>query len=227
MKVIFTATLFLFAIMHNPFAQSTDDWGNLQHYRSANDSLLANGINPEVVLMGNSITQSWVDMRPGFFASTGFVGRGIGGQTTPQMLVRFRQDVIGLAPKVVVILAGTNDIAGNTGPMTLDQIMDNLQSMTELARSNGIRVILCSVLPAYDYVWRPGLSPNVKIPALNRLIEAYTEEQELVYLDYFSALNNGNNGMKASLAYDGVHPNAEGYAVMEPLLLDAVRRALQ
>ena len=208
-------------------AQSTDDWGNLNRYQSENDSLIANKVKIDVVLMGNSITQSWVDNRPDFFSKTGFVGRGIGGQTTPQMLVRFRQDVIGLSPKVVVILAGTNDIAGNTGPMTLEQIMDNFKSMTELARANGIKVILCSVLPAFDYPWRPGKEPNVKIPALNRMIRVYAEKQGLIYLDYFSALTDGNNGMRKELAYDGVHPTTEGYVVMEPLLEEAVQRALK
>ena len=127
--------------------------------------------------MGNSITEVWANMRPDFFKNNSFVGRGISGQTTPQMLVRFRQDVIDLKPEAVVILAGTNDIAGNTGPMTLEMILGNIQSMAELAHANGIKVILCSVLPAYDYPWRPGLKPNVKIPALNEMIKAYAKEK--------------------------------------------------
>jgi lysophospholipase L1-like esterase len=205
----------------------TEDWANLRRYSSENDSLLSAGVQLDVVLMGNSITDSWPDMRPEFFEKTGYLGRGIGGQTTPQMLVRFRQDVIAMNPKVVVILAGTNDIAGNTGPMTLDQIMDNLKSMVELATANGIRVILASVLPAYDYKWRPGLQPNVKIPQLNSMIQDYCKKNSIEYLDYFSVLTDGNNGMKKQLTYDGVHPNVGGYKVMEPLLEEVAQKALK
>ena len=132
-----------------------------------------------------------VSYQPEFFEGKPYVNRGISGQTTPQMLVRFRQDVIDLKPKVVVILAGTNDIAGNTGPSTLQMIADNIMSMAELAEANGIKVVLCSVLPAYDYPWRKGLMPNEKIPALNTMIKSYVNSKGLVYLDYFSAMTDG------------------------------------
>jgi lysophospholipase L1-like esterase len=203
------------------------DWPNLKEYEAANEALRAP--EPEedrVVFMGNSITVGWLHTAPEFFEGKPYVNRGIGGQTTPQMLLRFRQDVIDLKPKVVLILAGTNDIAGNTGPMTLEQILDNLKSMAELSLAHGIQPVLCSVLPAEDYPWRPGLQPDVKIPRLNAMIQEYAKEQDLVYLDYFSALANERNGLDTSLAEDGVHPTHKGYKLMAPLAEEAIQKAL-
>jgi len=177
--------------------------------------------------MGNSITQQWKEKHPEFFKNNPYICRGISGQTTPQMLVRFRQDVISLQPKVVVILAGTNDIAGNTGPSTLEMIMDNLSSMAELARANGIHVVLSSVLPAYDYPWKHGMEPNVKIPKMNVLIKTYCEKHGIVYLDYFAKMNNGNNGMIAEYTTDGVHCTSKGYDLMESLVVPAIEKALK
>ena len=210
------------------FTAGAQDWPNLEKYKRQNENLGEPSIGEKrVVLMGNSITEGWKSMDKEFFERSGFINRGIGGQTTPQMLLRFRQDVIDLRPRVVVILAGTNDIAGNTGPMTLDQIMDNLISMAELARQNDIEVILCSVLPAFDYTWRPGLEPNKKIPALNAMILEYTKSNEGVhYLDYFSAMADDRNGLPKTYSEDGVHPTLEGYKVMEPLLLEVVNDLL-
>ena len=204
------------------------DWPDLARFRAANDSLPppAEGEN-RVVFMGNSITIGWLDKVPEFFRGKPYINRGISGQTTPQMLVRFRQDVIALRPKVVVILAGTNDIAGNTGPMTLDQILDNLISMAELARANGIEPVLSSVLPAFDYPWRPGLEPNVKIPRLNAMIKAYAGANDLVYLDYFSAMADARNGLDQTLATDEVHPTEKGYQMMAPLAEAAIAQALE
>ena len=176
--------------------------------------------------MGNSITIGWSHHQPEFFEGKPYVNRGISGQTTPQMLVRFRQDVIDLNPKVVVILAGTNDIAGNTGPSSLEMIADNLMSMAELAEANDIKVVLCSVLPAFDYPWRKGLKPNEKIPALNNMIEEYARRKGFVYLDYFSAMTDGNNGLRQDLGSDGVHPNKKGYELMAPLAEKAIANAL-
>src|SRR5205814_4978202 len=161
-----------------------------------------------VVFIGNSITDGWAKYFPTEFPGKPYVGRGIGGQTTPQMLVRFRQDVIALRPRVVVILAGTNDIAGNTGPSTLEMIEDNLASMAELARANGIRVVLASVLPVFDYPWRRGLEPAPKIVALNAWIKAYAERVGATYVDFHGAMADERNGMKSGLSSDGVHPNA-------------------
>jgi lysophospholipase L1-like esterase len=223
---------FLFAVLLLPLLSSFDglyaqDWPAMNHFTSENTALESPkpGEN-RVVFMGNSITIGWLNTMPEFFEGKPYVNRGISGQTTPQMLLRFRQDVVKLKPRVVVILAGTNDIAGNTGPVTQDMIMDNLKSMAELARVNDIAVVLCSVLPAYDYPWRPGLNPKEKIPALNTAIRAYATENDLVYLDYFSALANDKNGMDPELAADGVHPTKKGYEIMAPLAEAAITRAL-
>ena len=177
--------------------------------------------------MGNSITQGWAPLFDSLFPGKPYVGRGISGQTTPQMLVRFRQDVIALKPKVVVILGGTNDIAGNTGPSTLEMIEDNLASMTELAKANGIRVVLVSVLPAADYPWKRGVEPAPKIIALNTWIRQYAASAGAVYLDLHSAMDDGHGGMRAELSGDGVHPNAAGYAIMARLTQPAIEQALR
>ncbi|MDB4875372.1 MAG: hypothetical protein JWM41_1818 [Gemmatimonadetes bacterium] len=208
--------------------QSSTDWANLARYRKANAELPppASG-ERRVVFMGNSITDSWARWFPDMFPGKPYVGRGISGQTTPQMLVRFRQDVIALAPAVVLILAGTNDIAGNTGPSTLEMIEDNLASMTELAKANGIRVVLASVLPVYDYPWRPGLEPAPKIMALNTWIKAYAARTGAVYLDFHSAMADTRQGLRSDLTTDGVHPTEAGYRVMAPLAEKAVAEALR
>jgi lysophospholipase L1-like esterase len=177
--------------------------------------------------MGDSITEAWARQPGGFFPGKPYVNRGISGQTTPQMLVRFRPDVIALKPAVVVILAGTNDIAGNTGPTTLETTEGNLMSMTELAKVNGIRVVLSSVLPASDFPWRPGLAPAKKIAALNDWIKDYAAKNGIVYLDYYSRLVNEEGGMKAGFATDGVHPSKAGYELMAPLAEKAIGEALQ
>ncbi|MEO9892660.1 SGNH/GDSL hydrolase family protein [Aurantibacter sp.] len=208
-------------------AQSKEDWPNLKQFQEKNMKVGEPSIyENRVVFMGNSITIGWINNRPEFFKDKPFVNRGISGQTTPQMLLRFRQDVIDLKPKVVVILAGTNDIAGNTGPMTLEQILDNIKSMAEVSEANNIKVILSSVLPAYDYPWRPGLKPNEKIPALNKMIKTYAEEAGHIYLDYFTAMADERNGLPKKYAHDEVHPTPEGYAVMEPLVEKAIAEAL-
>jgi lysophospholipase L1-like esterase len=207
------------------FAQ---DWPNFTKYREQNEALAppAKGEN-RVVFMGNSITEGWSKVNPEFFEGKPYVNRGISGQTTPQMLVRFRADVIDLKPAVVVILAGTNDIAGNTGPSTLEMIADNIYSMAELARANGIKVVLSSVVPAYDYPWKPGLEPAPKIVALNKMIKDYADKNKIVYLDYFSAMADNRNGLPKELAEDGVHPTKAGYEIMGPLAEAAVAKALK
>jgi lysophospholipase L1-like esterase len=180
-----------------------------------------------VVFLGNSITEGWAPHFATMFPGKPYIGRGIGGQTTPQMLVRFHQDVIALKPKVVVILAGTNDIAGNTGPSTIEMIEDNLASMAELAKANGIRVVLSSVLPVYDYPWKPGLEPAPKIIALNKWMKEYARTHGAVYLDYHSAMADARGGMRSELANDGVHPNEAGYRIMAPLAEQAIQKALR
>jgi lysophospholipase L1-like esterase len=207
---------------------NAQDWPNLGQFREANAKLPDPGAEENrVVFMGNSITIGWLNTRPQFFEGKPYVNRGISGQTTPQMLVRFRQDVIDLHPKVVVILAGTNDIAGNTGPSTIEMIADNIKSMAELAHAHDIKVVLSSTLPAYDYPWKPGMEPAGKIIALNKLIQAYAAENGHVYLDYFSAMADSKNGLPKKYAEDGVHPTVEGYQVMEPLVEAAIAKALE
>jgi lysophospholipase L1-like esterase len=203
-----------------------NDWAWLARYRADNATLPP--ASPErVVFMGNSITQGWAPLFPKLFPGKDYVGRGISGQTTPQMLVRFHQDVVALKPKVVVILAGTNDIAGNTGPSTIEMIEDNIASMAEIARANGIRVVLASVLPVFDYPWKRGLEPAPKIMALNAWMKKYAADHGAVYLDFHSAMENEQHGMKPELAYDGVHPNEAGYRMMAPLAERAIAAALK
>lgn len=204
-----------------------NDWASLSRYRAANDSLPppASGEN-RVVYIGDSITESWAAFFPTLFPGRPYIARGISGQTTPQILVRFRQDAVQLQPRVVVVLAGTNDIAGNTGPSSLEMIQHNLASMAEIARANGIRVVLSSVLPAHDYPWKRGLEPAPKIAALNAWIRRYAEENGAAYLDYHSAMADERGGLRADLTTDGVHPNAAGYAIMAPLAEAAIARAL-
>lgn len=206
---------------------SAQDWANLKHFQESNNKIGAPTTNEDrVVFMGNSITIGWLNSRPEFFKEKPYINRGISGQTTPQMLLRFRQDVIDLKPAAVVILAGTNDIAGNTGPSTLEMISDNIKGMAELAHANGIEVILSSTLPAYDYPWKPGMEPANKIIALNKMIKTYAEANNHIYLDYFSAMVDDRNGLPKKYAEDEVHPTTEGYKVMEPLVEQAISKAL-
>jgi len=204
------------------------DWPWLGRFKEADLALgpPAAGEN-RVVFMGDSITQGWkLDGPQGSFPGKPYVNRGISGQTTPQMVLRFRQDVIKLQPKVVVILAGINDIAGNTGPMTLEETEDNLASMAELAAANQIRVVLCSVMPAFDFRWRPGLAPAAKVVTLNAWIKAYAAEKGYVYVDYHTAMKDERDGLPIALSPDGVHPNAAGHAVMAPLVEAGIEKAL-
>ncbi len=205
-------------------AQS-DDWAGLRRYRDANAALPAPG-EQRVVFYGNSITDAWAPLFPVMFPGKPYVGRGISGQTTPQMVLRFHQDVVALQPRVVVILAGTNDIAGNTGPSTLEMIEDNLMAMTEIARQHQIRVVLSSVLPVFDYPWKPGLEPAPKIIALNAWMRRYAAEVGETYLDYHAAMADGRGGLPAATSTDGVHPNEAGYRIMAPLAEAAIQRAL-
>lgn len=217
----------LFSLMCILFDVSAQDWANLNRFKEENAKLgMARTCDERIVFMGNSITQGWIEKVPEFFANGKYINRGIGGQTTPQMLIRFRQDVVNLYPKVVVILAGINDIAGNTGPSTLDMIMDNIASMTDIAQSKGIQVVLCSVLPAYDFSWSPGKEPADKVVELNKRIKEYARTRGAVYCDYFSEMADERNGLPAHLAEDGIHPTKEGYAIMEPLVERAIAQAL-
>jgi lysophospholipase L1-like esterase len=210
------------------------DWPNLGRYRDANAKVAppAKG-EDRVVFMGDSITDGWkLDQ---YFAGKPYINRGISGQTTPQMLIRFRPDVIALEPKVVVILAGTNDLAGNTGPMTVESIEDNLRTMAELAMVHNIRVVFASILPISDYsknkdgatVIRSTGRPPDKIIAINQWMKKFAEDNNQVYLDYFSAVVDAKGFLKEELSRDGLHPNAQGYDVMKPLAEAAIEQALK
>lgn len=202
------------------------DWPNMARFDAQNKEVDSDNTDNRVVFMGNSITEGWASYMPEMFDNQTYINRGIGGQTTPQMLLRFRQDVIAHQPKVVVILAGTNDIAGNTPLKDLETVAGHLFSMAELARQHDIKVILCSVVPAAEYPWRKGKRPDVKIPQLNKMIQDYCNENKIHYLDYFSAMTDGNGGLIESYGYDGVHPDEDGYKVMTKLVEKALDQLL-
>jgi lysophospholipase L1-like esterase len=211
------------------------DWANLARYREANRALpAASAGGRRVVFMGDSITDAWPEPRFGeFFAGKPYVGRGISGQTTPQMLVRFRPDVIDLKPAVVVILAGTNDIAGNTGTMLDQEIEGNIASMAELAKARGIKVVLASILPTSAYHAAAGTPtqadrrPLARIRAINRWMKDYAVANGHTYLDYFSAMTDDKGVLREDLSADDLHPNAKGYAIMGPLAEAAIQQALK
>ncbi|HWE46532.1 MAG TPA: GDSL-type esterase/lipase family protein [Caulobacteraceae bacterium] len=203
------------------------DWANLCRYRADDARLAALPANArEVVFMGDSITELWAVAHPGFFTQ-GRVDRGISGQTTPQMLVRFEADVVALRPRVVHILGGTNDIAGNTGPNSLDELQNNIVAMVTLAKARHIQVILGSVPPAAKFTWAPNLSPAPHVQKINAWLKTYAARTHLIYADYYSAMAAPDGAMRADLTLDGVHPNAAGYAVMEPITRKAIAEALR
>jgi len=218
----------------DPQNQWTVDWNNrlgtdfpyLARYRADNERLVPTPGHPRIVFMGDSITENWAKMGSEMF-TPGRIGRGISAQTTPQMVLRFRQDVIDLHPAVVHIMAGTNDVAGNTGPMTPEQTQANIRSMVELAHAHGIRVILASIPPADQFPWKPGLDAAGKIAAMNVWLKDYAARSGCVYADYWSALKQSDGlGMREGLSSDRVHPTPAGYAVMAPVAEAAIKRAL-
>lgn len=226
-KYLPIALLFFFGSSFTQLAHG-QDWANLNRFQMKNKALLeADTDVNRIVFMGNSITEGWPNFVPQFFQNPSYINRGISGQTTPQMLLRFRQDVIALQPAAVVILAGINDIAENTGPTTVAMIMDNIISMTELAQANDIQVILCAVLPAAAFSWAPEIAPVEKVRDLNQRIKTYCEENDLLFVDYFSAMVDDENGLQSALTYDGVHPNQAGYQVMAPLVEQAIATILE
>ncbi len=206
------------------------DWANLSKYRSDNMKLKDSGSKIKVVFMGNSITESWSSFDSNFFLSNSYINRGISGQTTPQMLVRIKPDVINLKPQAVVILAGINDIAGNTGPMEIKNIAENIQSMAEISKVNGINVLICSVLPAIDFPWSPGMSPSKKVLELNRLLKSYCRENNIIYVDYYSSMVDEKGGLKVpeyTSSDDLVHPNKNGYDVMKRIIQKSLKKVLK
>ena len=217
--------LFLAALMLSAAAcaqQNGKDWAKFGRYAQANRELKT---APDVVFMGNSITENWYKFHPGFFEKNNFAGRGISGQTSSEMLVRFRADVIGLKPLAVVILCGINDIAGNNGPIKLENAMGNIVSMCELARVNGIEPVLCSVLPCNRFGWRPEFGdPTPQVLELNGMIKGYADENGIVYVDYFAAMADAANGLPASVSRDGCHPLPDGYCTMERVVTDNLKK---
>jgi len=224
--------IFLFSIMNNTAQDvyiqgggTLMDWAHLKKYEQNNSELKKINEPDRVVFMGNSITEGWSFLDKDFFINNPFVNRGIGGQTTPQMLIRFKPDVVNLNPKAVVILAGINDIAENTGPVTIENIAENIISMVEIAKANNIKVLICSTLPAIDFPWSPGMEPGPKVIKLNSILKNYCDSNNITYVDYFSAMSDEKGGLKVpeyTTADDLVHPNLAGYKVMEKIILKAL-----
>ena len=232
-KLIFIILLINF-IVNNNYSQDINiagggnlqDWANLKKYQKNNEKLIKISEPNRVVFMGNSITEGWSFFNKNFFIENPFVNRGISGQTTPQMLIRFKPDVVNLKPKSVVILAGINDIAGNTGPISIESSAENIISMSEIALANNIKVFICSTLPASDFPWSPGLDPAPKVIKLNKILEDYCNKNNLTYVDYYSFMSNKNGGLKVpeyTSSQDLVHPNKAGYNVMEKIILKALK----
>ena len=201
------------------------DWAHLKKYEQSNSELKKINEPDRVVFMGNSITEGWSNFNKDFFINNPFVNRGIGGQTSPQMLIRFKPDVVNLNPKAVVILAGINDIAENTGPVTIENIAENIISMAEIAKANEIKVFICSTLPAIDFPWSLGMEPGPKVVKLNSILKNYCDSNNIPYVDYFSAMSDEKGGLKVpeyTTAEDLVHPNLAGYKLMEKIILKAL-----
>jgi len=230
-KILLILILFSIAMSNNAqdiYIQgggTLTDWAHLKKYEQSNSELKKINEPDRVVFMGNSITEGWSNFDKDFFINNPFVNRGIGGQTTPQMLIRFKPDVVNLNPKAVVILAGINDIAGNTGPVTIENIAENIISMAEIAKANEIKVFICSTLPAIDFPWSPGMEPGPKVVKLNTILKNYCDSNNIPYVDYFSAMSDEKGGLKVpeyTTADDLVHPNLAGYKVMEKIILKAL-----
>ena len=230
-KILLILILFSIAMSNNAqdiYIQgggTLTDWAHLKKYEQSNSELKKINEPDRIVFIGNSITEGWSNFDKDFFINNPFVNRGIGGQTTPQMLIRFKPDVVNLNPKAVVILAGINDIAGNTGPVTIENIAENIISMAEIAKANEIKVFICSTLPAIDFPWSPGMEPGPKVIKLNSILKNYCDSNNIPYVDYFSAMSDEKGGLKVpeyTTADDLVHPNLAGYKVMEKIILKAL-----
>ena len=203
------------------------DWAALAHYRTQNEALAPAAPGEQrVVFFGDSITEIWGHRGSEFFPGKPYINRGISGQTSAQMVVRFHPDVVNLHPKAVVILAGTNDVAANTGPMSAEATLDDFRAMVEMARANNIKLIIGSIPPADDFPWRRGLEPATKIRALNEKLHAYCVSEGIPWIDYYSALADEKGAMKPGLSIDGVHPSPAGFAVMAPLAEAAIENTL-
>ena len=230
MRKLFYLFLFVALMIAASTNAQNRDWANLKHYSAANAELI-NAIDgtPRVVFMGNSITEGWVNNHPDFFKSNGYIGRGISGQTSSQFLLRFRQDVVALRPKLVVINAGTNDVAENTGTYNEDQTFGNIVSMLEIAQANRIKVILTSTLPAASFGWNKKVTDVAdKIASLNARIKQYAKKHKILHVDYYSLMVSGTErALNPAYTKDGVHPTSEGYNIMETLIQKAIKKELR
>ena len=225
-KIVPMALIFLTSSIYSQ--EMKTDWANISKYSKENQSLPVPAKNEKrIVFMGNSITEGWKTNDPEFFSKNNYINRGIGGQTTSQMLIRFRPDVIALKPKLVVVLAGINDIAQNNGPIELNDIFGNIISMAELAKANNIKVILSSVLPAKNFPWKKGLEPADKVIQLNALLEKYASDNKITFVNYYQKMVDSEKGLNQEYTNDGVHPTLAGYKAMEPLLLEAIDKTLK
>lgn len=222
-------TIFLFVVLFFCSGKGiAQDWANLSKYKSENEKMISSNENHNsVVSMGDSITEMWSVLSPDFFNGKAYINRGISGQTTPQMLVRFRADIINLKPELVVIMAGTNDIAGNTGPSTIEMIADNIFSMLEIAKVNKIKAILCSTLPASKFSWNLNAEPTEKIVLLNTLLKKYSKTNKIPYVDYYSKMVDSNKGLNSDYSKDGVHPNVKGYQIMNSMIEEVIAETLK
>lgn len=202
-------------------ANAQGDWAGISRYAEANKQVTK---KPKAVFMGDSITDGWPNANGAFFTDNNFIGRGISGQTTSHMLSRFRRDVVDHQPEYVLILAGTNDIALNNGPINLEDVFGNIVSMCEIAKANKIKPVICSVLPAARYFWRPEVTDSAEqVIKLNSWLKEYAKKNRIKYIDYHSAMKDSNNGLPQNLAQDGIHPSAEGYKIMEALVLEVIK----
>lgn len=223
---IFIAFSLLSGIFVN--AQSAVDFANLTRYKDENTSILSSKKKVDIVFIGNSITEGWVKSHPEFFSENNYTGRGISGQTTSQMLLRFQNDVVALQPKLVIINAGINDIAQNTGIYDPDFTFNNIKAMADIAQKNGIKVIITSVLPAAAFPWRKEITDTPqKVDALNKRLKQYTDNNKLIFVDYNTAMRDSKGGMREGLSKDGIHPVPAGYAIMEPMIKNAINKTLR
>ncbi len=225
LKVLPPEAMTKFATMQKVAAErQAKDWPWLCRYASENAAVLKSGVRPKVIFIGDSITENWILGDPSLFSST-VLDRGIGGQTTPQILLRFYQDVVALRPQVVHIMAGTNDISGNTGAVTDEAIVQNIRAMIDIAKANGINVVLASITPSKQFIARPNVDPSPRIAAVNRALVKLAVERKVTYVDYFPALADSKGGLGDALGNDGLHPNRDGYAAMRLLTDMAIKRA--
>ncbi len=226
MKFLTSLALMLSMCSVLSFAQNNDkdkDWALYSRYKGANDTIT---VNPVAVFMGNSITENWLKFHPEFFQKNSFAARGISGQTTYQMLARFHNDVVALNPKAVVILSGINDIARNSGYITLENIMGNIISMCDIARANGIVPVLCSILPCDRFSWRKDLEPAPLVVEMNKMIKAYADEHGFEYVDYYTPMADEKGALREGLSKDRCHPYPDAYLPMEEAVCKAIEKAV-